>query len=51
MESVIWIALAIGFFVLLFAIATKISPSRGYLGAKKTPGQYIDESDTRYRGW
>jgi hypothetical protein len=49
METVLWIAFAIGFFVLLFAIAAKISPSRGYLGAKKTPGQYIDESDIRLR--
>jgi hypothetical protein len=49
METVIWIALGIGFFVLLFAIATKISPSRGYLGARKRPDQYIDEADIRMR--
>lgn len=49
MEMALWIALGIGFFVLLFAIAAKISPSRGYLGAKKTPSQYVDESDTRMR--
>jgi hypothetical protein len=43
--------LGIGLFVLLFAIAAKISPSRGYLGAKKRPDQYIDEADTRNRHW
>ena len=49
METVLLIALGIGFFVLLFAIAMKISPSRGYLGSKKTPDQYLDESDIRMR--
>jgi len=49
METVILITLAIGLFVLLFAMAAKISPSRGYLGAKKTPSQYVDESDIRMR--
>lgn len=51
METVLWIALGIGVLVLLMAVSMKISSSRGYLGAKKTPGQYIDESDARYRGW
>lgn len=51
MEAVIWIALGVGFLILLMAVSMKISSSRGYLGAKKTPSQYVDESDIRYRGW
>jgi hypothetical protein len=49
MDTVIWIVLGVGFLILLMAISIKISSSRGYLGAKKTPSQYVDESDIRMR--
>jgi hypothetical protein len=49
METVLGIALGVGFLVLLMAVSMKISSSRGYLGFKKTPSQYVDESDIRMR--
>jgi hypothetical protein len=48
METVLWVALGVGFIVLLLGISMKFS-GRGYLGAEKTTDQYLDEADIRMR--
>jgi hypothetical protein len=48
METVLWVALGVGFVGLLMAISMKIS-GRGYLGAERSVNQYLDEADIRMR--
>jgi len=49
METILWVALGVGFLMVLMAASMKISSGRNYLGAKKTTNQYLNESDIRMR--